>query len=94
MLVVRVNLCRLHKLDAFPVVGSNTWLSSWWAGFKYLTNAQSVIQEGYNEASPVLLNCHVVVTLNHVVQICTLQDCGTQPLDSYSGQPRTPGRTG
>ncbi|KAG6380639.1 cytochrome P450 [Boletus reticuloceps] len=37
------------NLDAIPAVGSSGWLGSWWAGIKYLTNAQSVIQEGYEK---------------------------------------------
>ncbi|KAI9569394.1 cytochrome P450 [Boletus coccyginus] len=36
-------------LDAIPAVGSSNWLDAWWAGFKYLTNAQNVIQEGYEK---------------------------------------------
>jgi len=41
------------QLDAFPVVGSSTWLGSWWAAFKYLTDAQNVIQEGYKKVNLV-----------------------------------------
>ncbi|KAG6380640.1 cytochrome P450 [Boletus reticuloceps] len=37
------------NLDAIPTVGSSSWLGSWWAGFKYLTSAQSVLQEGYEK---------------------------------------------
>ncbi|KAG9308978.1 cytochrome P450 [Chiua virens] len=37
------------NLDSFPSVGSSSWLGSWWAGFKYLTHAQTFIQEGYDK---------------------------------------------
>ena len=41
-----------QQLDVFPVAGSNNWFGSWWAGLKFLTNAQTFIQEGYKKASP------------------------------------------
>ncbi|KAF9235151.1 cytochrome P450 [Melanogaster broomeanus] len=37
------------KLDAIPTVGCSTWLGSWWAGIRFLTNAADVIQEGYEK---------------------------------------------
>ncbi|KAF9235148.1 cytochrome P450 [Melanogaster broomeanus] len=42
-------LSRYSKLDAIPTVGSSTWLGSWWAGIRFLTNAADVIQEGYEK---------------------------------------------
>ncbi|KAF9230013.1 cytochrome P450, partial [Melanogaster broomeanus] len=36
-------------LDAFPTVGSSTWLGSWWSGIKFVTNASDIIQEGYKK---------------------------------------------
>ncbi|KAF8123587.1 cytochrome P450 [Boletus edulis] len=44
-----VKLSQGPNLDAIPAIGSNTWLGSWWAGFRYLTNAQDIIQEGYEK---------------------------------------------
>ncbi|KAI9463826.1 cytochrome P450 [Boletus coccyginus] len=44
-------LSQYPNLDAFLAVGSSTWIGSWWAGFKYLTDAQNIIQQGYNKAS-------------------------------------------
>ncbi|KAF9235150.1 cytochrome P450 [Melanogaster broomeanus] len=42
------------KLDAIPTVGCSTWLGSWWAGIRFVTNAADVIQEGYakHKAAP------------------------------------------
>ncbi|KAN0100091.1 Cytochrome P450 [Tylopilus felleus] len=48
-IVNRLNLYNFHQLDAIPAVGSSNWLGSWWAGFKYLTNAQSIVSEGYKK---------------------------------------------
>ena len=48
-----MNYCDFHQLDAIPAVGSSNWLSSWWAGLKYLSNAQKVIQQGYEKVNPV-----------------------------------------
>ncbi|KAF9225200.1 cytochrome P450 [Gyrodon lividus] len=50
-------IAKLYKrpnLDAIPTVGSSTWLGSWWAGIRFMTNAAEVIQEGYkkHKASP------------------------------------------
>ncbi|KAF9237106.1 cytochrome P450 [Melanogaster broomeanus] len=42
-------LTNRSKLDAIPTVGSTTWLGSWWAGMKFVTNATDVIQEGYDK---------------------------------------------
>jgi len=53
ILVLHLDLCKFPQLDAFPAVGSSTWIGSWWAGFKYLTDAQNIIQQGYNKAGPV-----------------------------------------
>jgi hypothetical protein len=46
------------QLDAIPTVGSGGWLGSWLAGFKYLTNALDVMQEGYDKVSLVLWTFH------------------------------------
>ncbi|KAF9225192.1 cytochrome P450 [Gyrodon lividus] len=46
---VIVKLSRRINLDAIPTVGSSTWLGSWWAGIRYMTNAPEVIQEGYKK---------------------------------------------
>ena len=40
-----------RQLDTIPTVGSSSWLGSWWAGLKSMTNAVDVIQEGYEKAS-------------------------------------------
>ncbi|KAF9235145.1 cytochrome P450 [Melanogaster broomeanus] len=42
-------LSQRSKLDAIPTVGSSTWLGSWWAGIRFLTNAADIIQEGYEK---------------------------------------------
>ena len=38
------------QLNAFPTVGSTSWLGSWWDGINYMTKAADVIQEGYRKA--------------------------------------------
>ncbi|KAF8549327.1 cytochrome P450 [Imleria badia] len=50
--IAKLSVSQGPNLDAFPAVGSSTWLGSWWASFKYLMNAQNVIREGYEKASP------------------------------------------
>ncbi|KAI9569395.1 cytochrome P450 [Boletus coccyginus] len=49
VIIVIAKSSRGPNLDAFPAVNSSNWLDAWWAGFKYLTNAQDVIQEGYEK---------------------------------------------
>jgi cytochrome P450 len=51
-LVIVSKLSMTSKLDAIPTVGSGGWLGSWLAGFKYLTNALDVMQEGYDKHKP------------------------------------------
>ncbi|KAF9235144.1 cytochrome P450 [Melanogaster broomeanus] len=53
-IILIAKLCKCSKLDAIPTVGSSTWLGSWWAGIKFVTNAADVIQEGYetHKAAP------------------------------------------
>ncbi|KAF9244074.1 cytochrome P450 [Melanogaster broomeanus] len=46
---VIAKLSRRTNLDAFPTVGSSTWLGSWWSGIKFVTNASDIIQEGYKK---------------------------------------------
>ena len=48
-----LNLYEFHQLNAIPAVGSSNWLGAWWAGFKYLTNAQNIIQQGYEKVCPM-----------------------------------------
>ena len=60
-------------MDAIPVIASNS-LSSWWDGFRYLTDAVDVIQEGYEEATASCLICHA--GLNRVAtQVYVIRDC-------------------
>lgn len=85
-IVNRLNLYNFHQLDAIPAVGSSNWLGSWWAGFKYLTNAQSIVSEGYKKVRllrPMVRSSHHNLLIL-VVQIRAIQGCGTQPLDSHS----------
>ncbi|KAF9236862.1 cytochrome P450 [Melanogaster broomeanus] len=48
-IIANLKLSKRSKLDAIPTVGSSTWLGSWWAGIKFVTNAADVIQEGYEK---------------------------------------------
>ncbi|KAF8552481.1 cytochrome P450 [Imleria badia] len=61
-ITVIAKLSQGPNLDAFPSVGSNTWLGSWWAGFKYLTNAQNYKSAPFKIAEPhrwtVILSNH------------------------------------
>ena len=50
-LILTLDIRLPRQLDAIPTVGSSSWLASWWAGLKYMTNAADVIQEGYEKAS-------------------------------------------
>ncbi|KAI9569397.1 cytochrome P450 [Boletus coccyginus] len=49
VIIVIAKSSRGPNLDAFPAVNSSNWLDAWWASFKYLKNAQDVIQEGYKK---------------------------------------------
>ncbi|KAF9235152.1 cytochrome P450 [Melanogaster broomeanus] len=69
------------KLDAIPTVGCSTWLGSWWAGIRFVTNAADVIQEGYekHKAAPFkVANLHhwVVIVSGHqsLEDICKSHD--------------------
>jgi hypothetical protein len=76
------------QLDAIPTVGSGGWLGSWLAGFKYLTNALDVVQEGYDKVSLVLCAClHVMFVHMVPAQASTIQGRGILPLGSSSQQP-------
>jgi hypothetical protein len=48
-IIVVAKLSRGPNLNAIPAVGSSNWLGAWWAGFKFLTNAQHIIQQGYEQ---------------------------------------------
>ncbi|KAN0100066.1 Cytochrome P450 [Tylopilus felleus] len=63
-----VYLSRRPNLSAFPTVGSNSWLGSWWAGIKYMTNAMDIVREGYTKHNGAPFK---VATLYHWVVIVT-----------------------
>ncbi|KAF8128435.1 cytochrome P450 [Boletus edulis] len=51
-IIAYAKLSQGPNLHAIPAVDSSSWLGSWWSGFKYLMNAQNVIQKGYERYKP------------------------------------------
>ncbi|KAF8549777.1 cytochrome P450 [Imleria badia] len=70
-ILVFSNVARPSKLDAIPTVGSSTWLGSWWAGLKHLSNAMDVIQEGYEKHKSAPFK---IATLYHWTVIFSSRD--------------------
>ncbi|KAF9235146.1 cytochrome P450 [Melanogaster broomeanus] len=84
-------LSQRSKLDAIPTVVSSTWLGSWWAGIRFVTNAADVIQEGYekHKAAPFkvahLNRWMVIVSGRRLLEdICKSPEDELSPLEAIN----------